>query len=369
MKIQHITEQWVCGGIESVLTDLCTATSKRGVTNQLAHLYEATHRGSHAGPLTSEPVHMKRRLRVDPLGLRRLHRVINQEKPDVLHCHGYYAAASALALRPFNRIPLLYTVHSDLGSGTERSRGFVAGVLRRCDRVVAVSSSAASTVDGFTDGRVRADVIRNGIDSGRMETPQGFCAQEKLRSAGVPPDARVLCCAAALTTQKDHTTLLKAFAQLRARVDNVVLVILGDGPERGRLEVLASDLRLGDAVRFLGTRKDVNEWMAASGGFVLSSHAEGTPISIIEAACAGLPVAATAVGGVPGLAKEGLEIHLAAPGNEDELVTAMQLAMLASAAGHRAERGERARAILGIGATADQYCTIYEELSTSRCGR
>jgi glycosyltransferase involved in cell wall biosynthesis len=100
-----------------------------------------------------------------------------------------------------------------------------------------------------------------------------------------------------LVPAKDHLTLLAAFAKVAAEGEPARLVIVGDGVLRMDLEAKARELGIADMVRFTGLRHDIPVLLGAANGFVSSSAWEGLPLALIEAAAAGLPVVATAVGG------------------------------------------------------------------------
>jgi glycosyltransferase involved in cell wall biosynthesis len=115
--------------------------------------------------------------------------------------------------------------------------------------------------------------------------------------AGVGASSRVLATVAHLRPEKRLDRLIDAVARLSAGLD-AHLLIVGDGPERGRLLEHAAAARIGDRVHFLGHRTDVHAILAAADLFVLSSDTEQMPISLLEAMAAGLPVVATRVGDV-----------------------------------------------------------------------
>jgi glycosyltransferase involved in cell wall biosynthesis len=96
--------------------------------------------------------------------------------------------------------------------------------------------------------------------------------------------------------QKDHGTLLRALGELQEHSWH--LDLLGDGPLLQETEALAATLGIADRIRFMGQRMDVDQILAASQGFLLVTNWEGFPLSILEAMRAGLPVIASAVGGV-----------------------------------------------------------------------
>jgi glycosyltransferase involved in cell wall biosynthesis len=168
---------------------------------------------------------------------------------------------------------------------------------------------------------------------------------------------------AALNKQKDHPTLFRAFARAVPEMHDPVLWLVGDGPDRQLLERLANELGIEGRLRFWGRRKDVDKLLSAADIFVLASHNEGLPISVLEACCSGIPVVATDVGGLAHLRRLGLEVLL----TPEEDVGALQYALLrlADPAQRKSisERlGERARHLLSIDRTAKEYLGLYGAL-------
>ena len=100
-------------------------------------------------------------------------------------------------------------------------------------------------------------------------------------------------------------TLLDAFAAVRKRVPGARLVIVGDGPERQRLEARAAQDDLAGSVQITGYRSDVRALLPAADVYASSSISEGVSITILEAMAAGMPVVATAVGGTPEILSDG----------------------------------------------------------------
>lgn len=118
---------------------------------------------------------------------------------------------------------------------------------------------------------------------------------------------------------KDQGTLLRAFAQSLRDHPQQKLLILGEGPERGKLEQLRNELGLSQRVILKGHEADVGRFLASSDGFVLSSLSEAMPMSVIEAMSYGLPIVATAVGGIPEIISDDLLGLLATSGDFDSL--------------------------------------------------
>ncbi len=122
---------------------------------------------------------------------------------------------------------------------------------------------------------------------------------------------------------KNHALLLDAFARLVGRMPRLHLVIVGDGQLRDRAEARAARPDLAGRVHFLGWRRDLERIYAGLDLFVLSSKNEGTPVAVIEALAAGLPVVATAVGGVVDLLDQGRLGHLVPPGDPEALADSL----------------------------------------------
>jgi glycosyltransferase involved in cell wall biosynthesis len=144
-----------------------------------------------------------------------------------------------------------------------------------------------------------------------------------------------------MTAVKRTDDLLTTLARLRERGVDALLLLVGDGDDRERLEQRAHDLGLARACLFLGYQEDVAAWYAVCDAVVLTSASEGTPVTIIEALAAARPVVATAVGGVPDVVDEGETGFLVSPGDTEAL--AERLEALAHDPARRAAMGEAGR--------------------------
>jgi glycosyltransferase involved in cell wall biosynthesis len=169
--------------------------------------------------------------------------------------------------------------------------------------------------EGCPAGKVR--VIPNGVDIGRFKPrppDPGLRAQ-----LGIPEGAPVAGIVAALRPEKNHALFLEVARLVRQEVPSARFLVVGDGAERSKLEGLAAELGISNAVRLLGTRHDIPEILSLLDVFVLTSHMEANPVSILEALACGKPVVATAVGSVPETVLEGETGFLAEPGNARQI--------------------------------------------------
>jgi glycosyltransferase involved in cell wall biosynthesis len=127
---------------------------------------------------------------------------------------------------------------------------------------------------------------------------------------------------AALRPEKNHELFLKGAQRIREQLPAARFLIVGDGPRRGELETLTADLRITDAVSFVGSRSDVPELVAACDVFALTSHNEASPVSILEALSAETAVVASNVGSVSETVVDGETGRLFPPGNLNQYVAA-----------------------------------------------
>ncbi|MCC7369823.1 MAG: glycosyltransferase family 4 protein [Chloroflexi bacterium] len=183
------------------------------------------------------------------------------------------------------------------GPKVEALRRMQAGYVRAADRVIVPSSFVKWYVEGWGADPARVRVVQNAVDN----PTAGLAGDRATIRAGldVGPDERVVLVVARLTVWKGVDTVMAALGQLggdlgrRAR-----LVVVGDGPDRARLEGLASALPPG-TVRLLGElpHAEVGRWMAAADALALLSGYEGLSHVLLEAMAAGLPVLVSDVGG------------------------------------------------------------------------
>jgi glycosyltransferase involved in cell wall biosynthesis len=178
--------------------------------------------------------------------------------------------------------------------------------------VVANSPAArqALEAEGLAPGSIA--VIPNGLD------PAAFAAREPR------PLIRTIITVANLRPEKSHETLFAAAATLVRDVPDLRFRIVGSGPRRAELEALVAARNLQAHVEFLGHREDVPALLADADAFVLPSRSEAFPNGVIEAMAAGLPVVASAVGGLLDLVDDGRTGLLVAPSDPEPLAAAIR---------------------------------------------
>lgn len=251
---------------------------------------------------------------------RAMWNAIRQFKPDIVHAHNLFFRTTESACLPRMRdgSRLVTTVH--LGRVTGGSLGLrtITGVyerligrwiIRRSDRLIAVSTAVADHARSLGARPDRLDVIRNGVDLDVFRPP---CVPRE-----GPP--RILF-VGRLVPNKGPDLLVRAAPKVLEKHPNAEFVICGDGPMRASLEREVASRNIAHAFRFLGLVHDVPEIMRGGTVLVRPSTLEGMPLSVLEAMASGLPVIATRVGGTPELVKHGIHGFLFDPGDVSGLV-------------------------------------------------
>jgi glycosyltransferase involved in cell wall biosynthesis len=169
--------------------------------------------------------------------------------------------------------------------------------------------------------------IPTGIDLDRFRPGDAAGARMAL---GLEPAGALIGIVATLRSWKGHRYLFEAFAGLADR--EATLLVVGDGPQREPLEILARELGIADRVRFAGNQADVVPWMRAMDLFCLPSYAnEGVPQALMQAMACGLAVISTPVGSIAEIVQDGDTGRLVAPEDAPALRRAIE-ALLADPA-------------------------------------
>jgi len=242
-----------------------------------------------------------------------LRRIIRCERPSILHTHtakagtvGRVAALVAGRRRP--RL-VVHTFHGHVLSGyfsPRKQRVFAAIerlLARRTDVLVAVSDEVRDDLLALGIGRPgQVRVIPLGFDLApfAMSPPEAAAARTRMRERlGVPQDAPLVTTVARLVPIKRVDVFLQAAGRVAASHPNTWFCVAGDGELRDELLASAHARALGPRVAWPGFVAEMPDLYAASDVVVLCSDNEGTPVSLIEALAAEVPVVATDVGGVP----------------------------------------------------------------------
>jgi glycosyltransferase involved in cell wall biosynthesis len=291
----HVFPSFAFGGAQMRLVNLMTAFGDRyrHVVIALDGNYACAQRLAIDLPVQCEKIDAPKR---NTLGnVRRFRHRLHELAPDVLVTHNWGAIEWAIANIP----RIVRHIHIEDGFGPEernsqiRRRVLTRRLVLRRSTVVLPSRNLwriASSVWGLDCRQVH--YLPNGINLDHFAVDQ--------RS---PREVPVIGTVTGLRNEKNLARLLRAFHSVTERVA-ARLVIVGEGPERSKLEILAAQLELCDRVHFAGQSNDPSSFYRAFDIFALSSDTEQMPLSVIEAMASGLPVAATDVGDVATMVAE-----------------------------------------------------------------
>jgi glycosyltransferase involved in cell wall biosynthesis len=225
---------------------------------------------------------------------RALSALIGRLQPGVVHTHGYRADVIGGTVARARRVPTVSTVHGFTGGG-RRNRLYERLqllALRRANAVIAVSAPLVRRLAEDGVARDKIHCIPNGF-APVVDTVTRAAARQRL---GIRSDALVAGWVGRLSREKGADVMLDALAESDPRWQ---LSIIGEGDEFDRLRKQAETLRITDRIVWHGPIANAGSLLTAFDAFVLSSRTEGTPIALLEAMNAGVPIVATRVGGVP----------------------------------------------------------------------
>jgi len=310
----------------------------------------------------------------DALAAIRLARIIREVRPDVVHTHtakaGAVGRAAALLAGLRHRPVVVHTFHGHVlrgyfgPVGTLVFRAIETALARTTDRLIAVSPEVRDELVALGVAPAsKFSIVRLGLELERRVAFEGD-ASELRRRHGIPLESFVVGWFGRMTAVKQTDALLTTLAGLRERDVDAVLLLVGDGDDRARLEERAHELGLARSVLFLGYQEDVAPWFALCDAVALTSASEGTPATVIEALAAGRPVVSTNVGGLSDVVTEGETGFLVPPGDTEAL--AARLEILAHDPERRAAMGalgrERVLRRYAVERLVDDVDALYREL-------
>jgi len=347
VNVAHLLTSFHVGGGERVALDLAGGQAAAGHAVSVFSL-EQPPEGPLAGAFSERGVAVERvwkRPGFDATLALRLAAAFRRRGVEVVHLHNrlpmiYGAAAGRLA-----GAVVVLTRHGPGASGA-KERWLLRGAARLLDAYVAVSPEIGvlERERGYCPP-AKISVIENGIQVDKFDRA-GERRSAARAALGIPADAWVIGSVGRFAPEKDYPFLVRAAAPLLG--PNARLLLVGDGPEMGAIRGEVDARGVAAFVSLPGLRHDVPDMLAALDLFVLSSRMEGLPLVALEAMATGLPVVATAVGGLPNLIAEG-ENGFLVPSGDEATLTGRLAALRDDPAAARAV-GDRARA-----RTREQY--------------
>lgn len=350
-------------GAEKQLTLLATQLPRSEFD---VHVVALTRGGPYADDLARAGVRLTilhKRFRFDPVALRKLKRLLRDQRPDVLHT--WLFAGNAYGRLAAGPTPSCPVVVSERCVDVWKARWQLAvdrWLAPRTSRLIGNSQSVAEFYrqQGFPADRMA--VIHNGVDLPDVDPHQRGVVRGAL---GISPQTRVIAYVGRLARQKRVQDLIWAFELVRVMEGDVLFLIAGDGPEREGLERFASNLGISERIRFLGHRADAQSLLPAADLFWLASDFEGLSNSIMEAMGTGLPVVASDIPPNRELVVHGETGYLVPVGDRVAFAQFAQKLLLDTELSARfgfAAR-ERIRTEFSVAKMVEAYANLYREVA------
>jgi len=299
-------------------------------------------------------------------------RMIHRLEPDVVHAYSLFSPTwIATRARRSHRIPTIVKVLRG-GEMGERERLLkkplakyrVSQLQRYIDRFAVISREIDEDLAALGIAKEKRSWLPNGVDARRFRPITGDDRQALRAQLGFGDGPVALYCGR-LVPEKNLDLLIRAWCDLRRRLPDAELWLVGDGPDHARLREQA-----GGVVRFAGSQLDVAPWLQAADLFVLPSRTEGLSNAMLEAMSVGLPVVVTRVGGAEDVVTHEQNGVLIDPGSSGALEVALRDCLVDP--DRRMRLGQSARKTIldhfSLEETADRWAAEYRSLIEERTG-
>ncbi len=300
-KAVHLIDRLTIGGLERVIANFISSTKGSEFENIIISIRKVD-QTTNIMPSDIQIFTLNKKEGHDLLSHARLWKLLKTIQPNIIHTYNL----SAIEYHPISWLAgVKGHIHAEHGrdigdpEGLNRKHNFLRKLMS-CfiHRYISVSEDLYQWLINTVDiSEKKALLIQNGINTEIFNVPK--TTSKQLRFVIV----------ARISPVKDHQNLLKAFTLLKKQlpVENMPqLTIVGDGDQREQLEQYCQEHAL-STVEFLGARDDIEQILSETDVFVLSSIAEGIPMTILEAMSAKTPIVATRVGGIPEVVEDGKE--------------------------------------------------------------
>jgi glycosyltransferase involved in cell wall biosynthesis len=327
-RILHVIDHLGSGGAQEAVCQLVKYGQKQRFQQEVLALHGFGHYWevlrSWGVPVYTLVPHAFARAAI-PLIFLRLFRFLARNRYDLVHTHLIGANVLAAPLAALYRVPVRFThdqSNDDVRHHSFIHRGLDTLANRLNHHVIAVSSSIRTFL--CQEEKLSANnisVIYNSVDLDRFSPEVDSSTKEtQRRKWDLSADALIVGGVGRLHYQKNFPLFLEVAAEVCARMPQAIFVIVGEGPERTALEELSRKLGIASRVHFLGFVKEMPELYQSLDLLLLTSHFEGTPLTVLEAMAMGVPVVASKVDGVAEVLVDGRDAFLVPPGNRDLFV-------------------------------------------------
>ena len=294
--------------------------------------------------------------------------LIEAENIDILHCHQYTPYAYGVLAALMTHCKVVFTEHGRFYPDVRKIKRTLINpwLIKITNEVTAISEAtriALHKYENFPLNRIK--VIYNGIPkSFGVDVTNNRNLEDEV---GLRQNDIILGTVSRLDPIKNHSMIINALKLILEKHCNIRLLIVGDGPERSKLEKMVDSFGLGSKVIFTGYRRDTQRFYKLMDIFLLTSFSEGTAMTLLEAMATGLPCIATGVGGNPEIVLDG-DTGFIVPSNDYEAL-AVKISVLLENPELRVKMGKAGRGRFEKHFTACQMAVQYEAIYDKLCGQ
>lgn len=297
MKVMQVIPMFGVAGAEVMCKTLALELKKNNIEVVVVSLY------SYFSNLTNEIdsagikiYYLEKKRGIDYKVIKRLEKIIEIERPDIIHNH-LYSLKYVVWANKKTKINIIHTVHNI----AKKEAGYVDRVLyknffkKRNVLPVALSKNIQQSIHKeYKLSLVQIPIIFNGIDLTKCIEKTNYSIKDKFCIVHI----------GRFMYQKNHEGLINAFAEFHKNRPDSELILVGDGELKEEIIELAKKKKIYESVKFEGIKDNVYPILSQSDVFVLPSLYEGMPMTLIEAMATGTPIIATRVGGVGDMLNE-----------------------------------------------------------------
>lgn len=292
MRIVQVMPEFGLAGAETMCENLTYELIKLGHDVTVISMYD--YRSAITERLENKGIDIRylgKKSGLDFSMIPKIRKILVEVKAEVLHTHRYcaqYAVPAAIAARVKHRV---HTVHNIAHKENSKPARLLNKLFFKQHKLIPVALSPEiqkTVIEEYSLPAYRVPIIFNGIDFSKCIVKKNYDIDGKFKILHI----------GRFSSQKNHIGLLAAFEKFNSKNQNSVLQLIGDGELKTEAEKYVLEHKLSDCVEFLGTQSNIYPFLQRADMFILPSNYEGIPMTLIEAMGTGLPIVATAVGGV-----------------------------------------------------------------------
>ena len=328
LKVLHLISSRGLYGAERIIINLTAATDRRRFIPCMALLQAANSPNSEfveAVRRKQASIHIiSCRKWIDLEAMKQIRRLIRQECIDIVHCHEMKGRLYGLLATIGTKARIITTNHNWIGSSfiVTCFESLDAFYIRFFPKIIAVSPEVHELMSRYQIPDKRIEVVINGIDMNefRKNKAQGHMIRKEF---DIDRNSKLIGTFGRISPEKGQKYFVDAAVRVLKAFPEAQFLVVGDGFNEKEIKEYTARLGIANRLIFAGFRKDISKFYSALDLFVLPSIREGTPMVLLEAMSAGVPVVATQVGGVGHIIQNGENGLLVSPANSIELGAAI----------------------------------------------